>query len=108
MRAIFDKSRTLFEKILIIVVLIYGIVAVIGCNVNLDLIVYATFGSYVLIGLTSFIRPKILFEVLKRENEDFLVRNQRLIPYIKSGFRWGGLALALVGLALNYVFIVYF
>jgi hypothetical protein len=83
-------------------------VAVIGCNVNLDLIVYATFGCYVIIGLTSFIRPKILFEVLKKENEDFLVRNQRLIPYIKAGFRWGGLALAFVGVALNYVFIVYF
>jgi len=91
-----------------IVVLLYGIVAIIGCNVDLDLIVYATFGSYVILGLVSFLRPKLLFEVLKKENEEFLVRNQKLIPYIKSGFRWGGLALALIGVALNYVFIVYF
>jgi len=47
-----------------------------------------------------------LFEVLKKENEEYLVRNQRKIPLIKAGLRYGGFTLAVMGIALTYVFIV--
>jgi hypothetical protein len=60
------------------------------------------------IGMVSFLRPKIMLDVLKKEDEEYLVRNQRIIPYLKSGFRWGGFALSLIGAALNYIFIVYY
>ena len=78
----------------------------IASNVNLDILVYAGFGSYVVIGLVAFIRPRILFEVLKKEHEQYLVRNQRKIPLIKAGIRFGGFGLAALGVSLTYIFIV--
>jgi len=108
MKPIFPKSRTTFEKIITVLIIAYLIAALIACNVNLDILVYAGFGTYVIIGLIAFIRPNIMLDVLKKENEEYLARNQKLIPYIKSGFRFGGLAMAILGAALNYVFIVYY
>ncbi|NLI93176.1 MAG: hypothetical protein GX434_13630 [Peptococcaceae bacterium] len=108
MKFFLDKSRTTFEKIIAILVIVYIIAAVIGCNFDLNILVYAGFGTYVIIGLIALIKPGIMFEVLKKENEDFLVRNQKKIPLIKAGFRFGGFALSLLGCALTYVFIVYY
>jgi len=112
MKPIFNKYRqsrqTTFEKIVAILISAYVIAFVIACNVNLDILVYAAFGTYVIIGMISFIRPKILFDVLIKENEDYLVRNQKKIPLIKAGFRYGGFMMAVIGVALNYVFIVYY
>lgn len=108
MKPIFHKSRTTFEKIITVLILAYFIAVTVACNINLDIFVYAGFGTYVIIGLIAFVKPNIMFEVLKKENEEYLVRNQRKIPLIKAGFRYGGFALALMGAALNYVFIVYY
>jgi hypothetical protein len=108
MRPIFDKSRTTFEKIFFSLIFCYLIAVVIACNFNLDIFVYAGFGTYVILGLLAFVRPSIMFEVLKKENEEYLVRNQKKIPLIKTGFRFGGLMLAMLGAGLNYVFIVYY
>lgn len=108
MKHIFDKSRTTFEKIFFILVIGYLIAAPVASNVNLDIFVYAGFGTYVIIGLTAFLKPNILFDVLRKENEEYLVRNQKKIPLIKAGFRYGGFFLAVLGAGLNYVFIVYY
>lgn len=108
MKPIFDKSRTTFEKIITILIFIYFIAIMVASNINLDVYVYAGFGTYVVIGLIAFIKPNIMMEVLKKENEDYLVRNQKKIPFIKAGFRYGGFALAITGAALNYVFIVFY
>lgn len=106
MKPVFSKTRTTFEKIITILIFLYVIAIIVASNYNLDIFVYAAFGTYIIIGLISFLKPDILFEVLKKENEEYLVRNQRKIPLIKAGFRYGGLALAVLGGALNYVFIV--
>ncbi|RNC29804.1 MAG: hypothetical protein AWM53_00022 [Candidatus Dichloromethanomonas elyunquensis] len=103
-----DKSTTTFEKIIGVLVVAYIIAAIIACNVNLDIFVYAGFGTYVIIGLIAFIKPGILFEVLRKENEEYLARNPKKIPLIKAGFRYGGFALSLLGCALTYVFIIYY
>ena len=108
MKTIFHQSRTTFEKIFFSVIVLYLVITIIGCNVNLDMIVYASFGSYVILGLLSFLRPKMMMDVLKKEDEEFLVRNQKLIPSLKKGFRWGGLFLIVTGVLLNYIFIVYY
>lgn len=107
-RRFLGRSWTTFEKIVIVLVIAYLIAAVVASNVNLDIFVYAGFGTYVILGLIAFVKPNILFEVLKKENEDYLVRNQRKIPLIKAGIRYGGFALAVLGGALNYIFIVYY
>lgn len=101
-----DKSRTTFEKIMLILVIAYLIAAVIACNFNLDILVYAGFGTYILIGLLALAKPGVLFDVLRKENEAYLVRNQKKIPLIKAGFRFGGLLLSVMGGVLTYVFIV--
>jgi membrane protease YdiL (CAAX protease family) len=108
MRPVFHKSRTTFEKIITILVLAYFLAVIIASNINLDIFVYAGFGTYVIIGLIAFFKPNIMFEVLKKENEEYLARNQKKIPLIKRGFRYGGFALAVMGMALTYVFIVYY
>lgn len=108
MKPVFDRTRTTFEKIFTILVLGYCIAVIIASNINLDIFVYAGFGTYVIIGLIGFLRPGIMFEVLKKEHEDYLVRNQKKIPYIKAGIRYGGFCLAVLGAALNYIFIVYY
>lgn len=106
MRPIFSRSRTTFEKIFIILMVLFFIALLIASNVNLDIFVYAGFGTYVIIGLLAFIKPGILFEVLKKEHEDYLVRNQRKIPTIKAVIRLSGFTLTVLGVALTYVFIV--
>lgn len=106
MKPIFSKSRTTFEKIIIILIILFFIAVLIASNVNLDIFVYAGFGTYVAIGLLAFIKPGILFEVLKKEHEEYLVRNQRKIPVIKAGIRLTGFTLTLLGAALTYIFIV--
>ncbi|HHV65294.1 MAG TPA: hypothetical protein GXX46_09510 [Peptococcaceae bacterium] len=108
MKRIFDKSWTTFEKIFFSLIFCYLIAFIVACNLNLDILVYAGFGTYVILGLLAFFRPRIFFEVLKKENEDYLVRNQKKIPLIKAAIRYGGLILALMGAFLNYVFIVYY
>lgn len=107
MKSFFNKSTT-FEKIITILIFVYFIAVMIGSNMNLDVYVYAGFGTYVIIGLIAFLKPNIMFDVLKKENEEYLVRNQRKIPLIKAGFRYGGFTLAVLGVALNYIFIVYY
>lgn len=106
MKPVFDRSKTTFEKIVIISMFLSVAALVIASNINLDILVYAGFGTYVAIGLLAFIRPSILFEVLKKENEEYLVRNQRKIPLIKAGLRYGGFTLTVMGIALTYIFIV--
>lgn len=106
MKPVFSKSRTTFEKIVIILMFLSVAALFIASNVNLDILVYAGFGTYVAIGLVAFFKPRILFEVLKKENEEYLVRNQRKIPYIKAGIRFGGFALVTLGVTLTYIFIV--
>jgi len=103
-----NKSRTVFEKIIFI--LVVGCIAafIAASRLNLDIFVYAACGTYIIIGLIAFFRPKLVFDVLKKENEDYLVRNQRKIPSIKRAFRYAGVALALTGAALNYILIVYY
>lgn len=108
MRPVFDKSRTTFEKIFVMLIFAYFVAALVGSNVNLDIYVYAGFGSYVFIGLLAFFKPKLLFDVIRKENEEYLVRNQRKIPKIKAGIRYGGFALAMLGLSLNYIFIMFY
>lgn len=106
MKPVFDKSRTTFEKIFTTIIITFLLAALIACNVNLDILVYAGFGSYVLIGLLAFLKPKLLFDVLKKENEEYLVRNQKKIPLIKAGIRYGGFTMVVMGAALTYIFIV--
>lgn len=106
MKPVFDRSRTKFEKIVIILMLISVVALFVASNVNLDILVYAGFGTYLVIGLLAFIRPGIVFEVLKKEHEEYLVRNQRKIPIIKAGIRYGGFTLSVLGVALTYIFIV--
>lgn len=108
MKRVFDRSRTLFEKIFISSIFVYLIAVVIACNVNLDIFVYAGFGVYIILGLIIFIRPKYLFDAVKKENEDFLVRNQRKLPLLMTAFRLAGFTLVVMGAALGYVFIVYY
>lgn len=108
MKPIFDKSRTLLEKIVTILIFTFFIMVILGSNINLDIIIYAGFGSYIIIGLLFFVLPSVPYAVLIREKEEYLVRNQRKIPLIKSGFRYGGFALACLGAALTYIFIVRF
>lgn len=108
MKPIFDKSRTLFEKIFMILVVLSIIAFFFGSNVNLDILVYIGFGAYVIIGLFAFVLPGRMLDVLKKENEDYLVRNQKKIPLIKAGFRCGGFALAALGGVLGYVFTVFY
>ena len=108
MKPVFDRSRTTFEKIVTILVIVYCLTAIFASGINPDVIVYGGFGTYVIIGLISFIRPKIMIDVLKKEDEDYLVRNQRKIPRLKNLFRLGGFTLAVIGAALNYIFVVYY
>lgn len=106
MKPVFSRSRTTFEKILTVLIFLYVIAVIVASNINLDIFVYAAFGTYVILGMLAFFKPNILFDVLRKENEEYLVRNQRKIPLVKAGFRYGGLALAVLGIVLNYVFIV--
>jgi hypothetical protein len=108
MKPIFEKSKTTFEKIVTILMLAFLIAAVIACNINLDILVYAGFGTYIIIGLIAFMKPNIFFDVIRKEHEQYLVRNQKKIPLIKTGFRYGGFAMAAMGAALTYIFIVYY
>ena len=106
MKPVFDRSRTKFEKIVIILMLISVVALFVASNINLDILVYAGFGTYVVIGLLAFIKPSMLFEVMKKEHEEYLVRNQRKIPLIKAGIRYGGFTLTVLGVSLTYIFIV--
>ena len=106
MKPVFDRSRTKFEKIVIILMVISVAALFVASNVNLDILVYAGFGTYVAIGLLAFLKPAMLFEVLIKEHEEYLVRNQRKIPLIKAGIRYGGFTLSILGVALTYIFIV--
>lgn len=108
MKPIFERSRTLFEKIFLTLVVLSVIAFFFGSDVNLDIIVYTGFGAYVIIGLFAFVLPGKMMDVLKKENEDYLVRNQKKIPLIKAGFRFGGFALAALGGALGYIFTVFY
>ncbi|UWG96208.1 hypothetical protein LPY66_15055 [Dehalobacter sp. DCM] len=108
MKPIFERSRTLFEKIFFTLVVLTVIAFFFGSNLNLDILVYVGFGAYVIIGLFAFILPGKMMDVLKKENEDFLVRNQKKIPLIKAGFRCFGFALAVLGGVLGYIFTVHF
>ncbi|QHA00098.1 hypothetical protein [Dehalobacter restrictus] len=108
MKPLFERSTTLFEKIFLTLVILSLIAFLVGCNVDLDILVYAGFGAYVILGLFAFMQPKKMMEVLKKENEDFLVRNQKRIPLIKTGFKFGGFTLAILGIALGYIFTVYY
>lgn len=105
MKQIFGNKKTAFEKVFLFLIILFLIASVIASNVNLDILVYAGFGSYVVLGLLAFFRPNLVFEVLKRENEDYLVRNQRKIPLIKAGIRYGGFAIAVFGVVLNFIFV---
>ena len=108
MKRVFNKSRTMFEKIFIWMIILSVVALFIASNVNLDILVYAGFGTYVVLGLLAFFRPRLLFEIILREHEEYLVRNQRKIPLIKSAIRLGGFTLAVMGVALTYIFIVIF
>jgi len=86
----------------------FFIASVIASNINLNIFVYAGFGSYIILGLLAFLRPNLVFEVLRKENEEYLVRNQRKIPLIKAGIRYGGFAIAVSGVVLNYIFVYFY
>jgi membrane protease YdiL (CAAX protease family) len=104
-RPIFKRGRTAFEKIVFCLAFLYVPAYILASNIDLDILVYASFGTYVIVGLIALFKPKLLMEVLKKENEDYLVRNQRKIPYLKIGFRLLGLALIIIGVSLNYYLI---
>lgn len=108
MKSLFGKKKTAFEKVFVILILGFIIASVVASNINLNILVYAGFGSYVVLGLVAFFRPNSVFEILKREDEDYLVRNQRKIPLIKAGIRYGGFVIAVFGVVLNYIFVSFY
>lgn len=96
------KPLTLFEKIVLVLLLVFILSIPLALLLHKDIVIYAGLINYFIIGLVILIKPGLVIEIMKKNNEKYQQVTEERIIFLTSGLRVGGIVFVLVGIALVY------